>query len=220
MSLTLYYHPLSSYCQKVLIALYENEIPFACELVNLGDETSRAAFQALWPMAKMPVLRDEAAKRTVPETSIIIEYLQLHHPGRTRLLPAEPEPLLQTRALDRFFDLYVMEPMAKIVTDRLRPPGKADPQGVEQARKTLKTAYDILEPELAARRWAIGDAFTMADCAAAPSLFYARLVEPFDQTHPHLAAYYGRLAQRPSFARAVEEAKPYFKYFPQEARTA
>jgi glutathione S-transferase len=217
MSLTLYFHPLSSYCQKVLIALYENETPFAPELVDLGNEQSRAAFQALWAPAKMPVLRDAAAGRVVPESSIIIEYLAQHYPGRTPLLPADAERALETRRNDRFFDLHVQDPMQKIVGDRLRPAGKADPHGVAHAKAQLATSYGVLERQMATRTWADGDTFSMADCAAAPALFYADLVAPFRQTHNHLAAYFDRLMRRPSFARAVEEAKPYFKYFPQEA---
>ena len=215
MSLTLYFHPLASFCQKVLIALYENETPFAPHLVDLGDEASAAEFKRLWPIGKMPVLRDEARDRTIPESSIIIEYLAQHYPGRTRLLPADPDRARQTRLRDRFYDLYVQEPMQKVVTDRLRPAGANDPFGVEQAKALLQTAYGMIDQEIATRTWAMGDAFGMADCAAAPALFYANLVVPFGNAHGNIARYLERLMQRPSFARVVEEARPYFRLFPQ-----
>jgi glutathione S-transferase len=216
MALKLYFHPLASFCQKVLIALYENDTPFEGQLVDLGDEASRAAFRKLWPIGKMPVLRDEARDRTVPESSIIIEYLAQHYPGRNELVPADPERARQCRLRDRFYDLYVQEPMQKVVTDRLRPAGARDPCGVEQARTLLRTAYGMIEQDMAQQTWAMGDGFTMADCAAAPALFYANLVEPFENTHGHAARYLGRLMERPSFARTVEEARPWLAHFPRE----
>jgi glutathione S-transferase len=216
MSLTLYFHPLSSFCQKALIALYENDTPFAPHLVDLGDEASRAAFLKIWPIGKFPVLRDEARDRVIPESSIIIEYLAQHYPGRTRLVPEDADVARQMRMRDRFYDLYVSEPMQKIVGDRRRPPGQRDPYGVEQAKSRLQTAYGMIDEDMAAKTWAMGDAFSMADCAAAPALFYANLVMPFGDTHKNIAAYFGRLMERPSFARAVGEAKPYFHLFPNE----
>jgi glutathione S-transferase len=216
MSLTLYFHPLSSFCQKALIALYENDTPFAPHLVDLGDEASRAAFLKIWPIGKFPVLRDEARDRVIPESSIIIEYLAQHYPGRARLVPEDADVARQMRMRDRFYDLYVSEPMQKIVGDRRRPPGQRDPYGVEQAKSRLQTAYGMIDEDMAAKTWTIGDAFSMADCAAAPALFYANLVMPFGDTHKNIAAYFGRLMERPSFARAVEEAKPYFHLFPNE----
>jgi glutathione S-transferase len=214
MSLTLYQHPLASFCWKVLIALYENGTPFEARLVDLGNEAERAAFLKLTPLGKMPVLRDEARDRTIPETSIIIEYLDTHYPGPKRLIPAEPELALRTRLSDRFFDLYVQEPMQKIVGDELRPEGKRDPHGVAQARAALRSAYAFLEQEMATRRWAMGDDFTLADCAAAPALFYADKVVAIGEERPNTAAYLSRLMARPSFARVLEEAKPYFHMFP------
>jgi glutathione S-transferase len=214
MSLKLYFHPLASFCQKVLIALYENDTPFEPHLVDLGDATSNAAFKQLWPIGKMPVLRDDARDRTIPESSIIIEYLAQHYPGRTRLVPADPDLALRTRLRDRFYDLYVQEPMQKVVTDRLRPAGAHDLHGVAQAKALLQTAYGLIERDMAANPWAMGDEFGMADCAAAPALFYANLVVPFGDTHPNAARYLGRLMERPSFARTVEEARPYFALFP------
>src|SRR5262249_52156987 len=171
MSLVLHFHPLSSYCQKVLIALYENGTPFEKRIVDLGNAESRAALLALWPVGKMPVLRDEARDRTVPETSIIIEYLVRHYPGPAALLPSDPDLGRRTRLADRFYDLHVSDHMQKIVGDRRRPVGKGDAFGVEQARAKLATAYDMLEKDMAKKTWAMGDQFTMADCAAAPALF-------------------------------------------------
>jgi glutathione S-transferase len=213
MSLELWLHPLSSFCQKVLIALYENDTPFTPRLVDFADEASAAAFREVWPVAKIPVLRDRARGRTIPESSIIIEYLQQHHPGPVRLIPEDPERALEARLRDRFFDLYVAVPMQKIVTDRVRPADARDPFGVEQARAALETAYALLDREMAARTWALGDEFGLADCAAAPALFYAGWVLPFER-HANVAAYFRRLLARPSFARAVAEAKPYRGGFP------
>lgn len=212
MSLTLYFHPLSSFCQKVLVALYENEKPFTPQLVDLGDAQQRAAFTKLWPVGKFPVLRD--GDRIVPESSIIIEHLDRHHPGPVRLIPEDADLAGETRLRDRFFDLHVNDPMQRLVGDRLRPAGSKDPFGVEQAKARLRTAYDVLERDIAGRTWAMGEAFTMADCAAAPALYYADLVLPFRETHPGVAAYFERLMQRPSFARAVREADPYRHLFP------
>jgi glutathione S-transferase len=214
MSLQLYFHPFASFCQKVLIAFYENDIPFVPHVVDLGDEKSRAELEAIWPIGKFPVLRDEAAGRTIPESSIIIEYLAQYYPGGTSFVPVDAELALLTRTWDRFYDHYVELPMQKIVTDRLRPQGRHDTYGVEESKALLETAYRVLEPEMENRTWAIGDVFTMADCAAAPALFYADLVLPFDDEHPNVKAYFDRLLQRPSFARVVEEAKPYRELFP------
>jgi glutathione S-transferase len=214
MSLKLYLHPLSSYCQKVLIALYENDTPFAPRVVDLADATSSAELKRLWPLGKFPVLRDDATDRTIAESSIIIEYLDLHYPGRTRLVPADADLAWQTRLHDRFYDLHVNVPMAKVVTDRLRPAGRNDPHGVEEAKALLRIACNMIEQEMATKTWAMGDAFTLADCAAAPALFYADMVMPFGDTYRNASAYLGRLMQRPSFARAVKEAQPYLALFP------
>jgi len=215
MSLEFYYHPLSSFCQKVLIALYENDTPFHPHIVDLANETSRAEFLKVWPIGKFPVLQDDAKGCTVPESSIIIEYLDRHYPGRMPLVPADADLAWQTRLRDRFYDLNVHVHMQKIVGDRLRPAANKDPYGVEQARAKIKTAYGMIDEEMATEKsWAMGDAFSMADCAAAPALFYANLVVPFGDTHKNVAAYFDRLMKRPSFARAVTEAKPYFAMFP------
>jgi glutathione S-transferase len=214
MSLKLYFHPLSSSCQKALIAFYENDTPFEPHIVDLGDETSSAEFKKIWPLGKFPVLRDDARNRTVPESSIIIEYLAQNYPGKVQLVPADADLARETRLRDRFYDLYVNVPMQKVVTDKLRPAGKSDPHGVELAKAQLQTACGIIEQEMGTKTWAMGDAFSMADCAAAPALFYADKVMPLRDTYKNAAAYLGRLTQRPSFARAVEEAKPYFSLFP------
>jgi glutathione S-transferase len=214
MSLTLHMHPLSSYCWKALIALYENDTPFEARLVDLGDPEAVAAFKALWPTAKMPLLRDEARDRTIPETSIIIEYLQAAYPGPVRFIPDDPDAAQRTRLMDRLFDLYVMTPMQAIVGDRIRPADAKDPYGVAQARAQLAMAYDLLETELAGRTWAAGEAFSLADCAAAPALFYANKVAPLTDAHPNVSAYLDRLLARPSFARTLQEAEPYFAMFP------
>src|SRR4051812_2373907 len=178
MSLTLHYHPLSSYCWKALIALYENDTPFTPNIVNLGDEAERAALLRLWPIGKFPVLQDDARDAVVPESSILIEYLEMHYPGRTRLLP-EGDPGLQTRLRDRFYDLHVHQHMQKIVGDRLVPAEMRDPHGVATARSKLTVAYGMIERQMSAGRWAMGEAFTLADCAAGPALYYANKVQPF-----------------------------------------
>ena len=214
MALTLHMHPLSSYCQKVLVALYENDTLFAPKIVDLGDEASRAEFLRVWPVGKLPVLHDDARGALIPESSVIIEYLARYHPGPTALVPIDTDLAWQTRLEDRFFDLYVNEPMAKIVTDKLRPPGRGDPHGIEQARNMLRTSYELIEKKMQSRAWASGDSFSMAGCAAAPALFYANLVMPFGATQTNAAAYLARLKTRPSFARVIEEAQPYFALFP------
>jgi glutathione S-transferase len=216
MSLTLHFHPLSSFCWKALIALYENDTPFEPRLVDLGNETERAALLKLWPIGKFPVLRDDAKDRTIPESSIIIEYLDNYYPGRTRFIPADPKLALQTRLRDRFYDLYVHLSLHKIVGDRLRPEGKKDPHGVEEAKARIQSCYGMIDKEVAAKTWAMGEAFSLADCAASPALFYASKVMPFGDTHKNVTAYFDRLKARPSFARVIKEAEPYFAMFPQE----
>jgi glutathione S-transferase len=217
MSLTLHYHPLSSFCWKALIALYENDIPFKPNLVDLGNPAERAALLKLWPIGKFPVLEDDARGQIVPESSVIIDYLDRHYPGRTRFIPDEPAIARQARLSDRFYDLYVHLPMQKIMGDRLRPADRKDPHGVEEARAQLRTSYGIIEQQVSSGGWASGDTFTIADCAAAPSLFYGSMVESFGAGNGNLAAYFERLKARPSFARVMEEAKPYFNMVPKES---
>ena len=214
MTLTLHYHPFSSFCQKVLVALYEREVPFEGVVVDLGDPEQKAALERLWPIGKFPVLRDEARGVTVPESSLIVEYLDRVHPGPPPLVPAAPDSAMKTHLWDRFFDHYVESPLQKAVGDNFRPEGAGDPHGVEEARVLLRRAYDLLEDALADNlEWLAGGAFTLADCGAAPALFYANMVEPF-AGRPRLEAYYARLRSRPSFARAVDEARPFRHYFP------
>lgn len=216
MSLTLHYHPLSSFCWKVLIALYENGTPFTPKAVNLGDPDERAALLELWPVGKFPVLRDEARDRTVPESSIIIDYLDRHHSGPVKFIPDDSEAAWQTRLRDRFFDLYVHLPMQKIIGDRLRPADKKDPHGVAEARARLRTSYDMIEQQMTAARWAMGEDFTLADCSALPPLFYGNQVEPFGAGRRNVTAYFERLRARPSVARVIKGAEPYFHLVPKE----
>jgi glutathione S-transferase len=216
MSLTLHYHPLSSFCWKALIALYENGVPFTPKLVDLGNPAERAALVRLWPIGKFPVLQDDARGEIVPESSVIIEYLDRHYPGRVRLIPDDADSAWRTRLRDRFYDLYVHLPMQKIMGDRLRADGKKDPHGVEEARAQLRTSYAMIERQMAAAMWASGDDFSLADCAAAPALFYGTMVVPFGDDQKCLAAYFERLKARPSFARVLKEAAPYFGMVPKE----
>jgi glutathione S-transferase len=208
----LYAHPFSSYCQKVLIALYENGTPFELQLLTQDDEVTLAEHAALWPLKRMPVLVDEGW--TVVEASIIVEHLGLHHPGPARLIPDDARAALDVRMLDRFFDNYVMTPMQKIVFDSIRPAESRDAYGVAEARALLDTAYRWLDDTIAGREWAAGGTFSLADCAAAPSLFYADWVHRIDESFPQLRAYRRRLLDRPSFARAVDEGRPYRSWFP------
>jgi len=213
---TLLYHPLSSYCMKAVTALYESGTPFTPKTVNLQDPDERAALLELYPVGKFPVLRDDDRDLTVPESTIIIEHLAQQHPAAASLVPSDPKLALAVRAQDRFYDLYVHNQMQTVVGDRLRPANAKDPTGVGAARARLATSYDMIERDMAGKVWSIGDQFTMADCAAAPALFYANKVQPFEDTHPNLVAYLGRLSERPSFKRVLDEAQPYMKFFPKE----
>lgn len=167
-------------------------------------------------IGKFPVLQDDARGEIVPESSIIVEYLDRHYGGPTRLIPGDPDRALQARLRDRFYDLYVHLPMQKIVVDRLRPNGKRDPHGVEEARAQLRTSYALVEQQMTDGTWATGDDFTLADCAAAPALFYAGMAEPFGGDNNNVTAYLERLKARPSFARVLQEAGPYFHMVPRE----
>ena len=215
MSLKLYLHPLASYCWKVLVALYENATPFESIVIDLANPVMRAELTNVWPLAKFPVLRDDARDQTIPESTIIIEYLAQHYPGTASLIPNDPDAGRETRLYDRLFDVYVHTPMQAIVADRLRPAASKDPYGVDQARATLVTAYDLIERHMAKRRFPVGDAFTMADCAASPALYYANRVHPFGAQRPNIAAYLARLMDRPAFRRVLSEAEPYFGMFPE-----
>jgi Glutathione S-transferase len=205
----LYAHPFSSYSQKVLIALYENATPF--EYRSLEDSAANTELASHWPLKRFPILVDQG--RTILETSTIIEYLQIHYPGPVRLIPAG-DAGVEVRVLDRVFDNYVMTPMQKIVLNQLRPEPNRDPYGVTEARGFLDRIYAWLNERVADRTWATGEAFTMADCAAAPSLFYADWAHEIPRTHANLRAYRARLLAHPSIARAVDESRPYRSYFP------
>jgi glutathione S-transferase len=217
MSLILFYHPLASFCHKVLIALYENDTAFTGEVIRHDMPADRATLLEAWPVGKMPVLRDEERAQTIPESSVIIEYLDTHYPGARALLPRTTDEALQARLWDRFFDNYVQVPMQKHVADRLRAPEHRDPWGVGEAAATLDTAYGMLEAHLEGRTWMLGEAFSMADCAAAPALFYAGVIHPFPDSAKRIRDYFGRLMARPSVQRTYEEAKPFVQYFPYRA---
>lgn len=212
MSLALYGHPFSSYTQKALVALYENGTPFEFRCIGPDTPEHVAEWLRRWPVARFPLLVD--GERQVAETSLIIEYLQLAHPGPVRLLPADPLAALEVRFLDRFFDLYVMNAMQVAVDTALRRYPMNLEKGRGIASERLARAYAWLEGHLAGKTWAAGADFTLADCAAAPALFYADWVHAIPATCPALRAYRARLLQRPSFARAVEEARPFRSLFP------
>ena len=210
MSLTLYYHPLSSFCHKVLVALYENGTEFDRRIINLGDDKDRAELLAVSPIGKFPAIRDHVRNRDLAETTIIIEYLDHFFAGERALIPREWEDAFQVRLWDRLFDNYLQVPMQQIVGDRMRG-GKGD---VTRERATLDTAYAMIDNHMADGPWVAGRNFSMADCAAAPALFYAGIIQPFPEGHHRLRAYFDRLMERPSVQRVMEEAKPYFALFP------
>lgn len=212
MSLQLFAHPFSSYCQKVLIALYENDTPFEFRMLDPDHPENGAAFATLWPIGRFPLLLDD--KQAIVESSIIIEHLAIHHPGAVSLIPADPATALEVRLMDRLFDNYVMNQMQPMVNNALRPDDVRDPYGVDLARHQLDIAYQWLDNHLADRDWAAGTAFSLADCAAAPALFYADWAHPISERFATLRAYRARLLARPSFARAVNEARPYRSFFP------
>jgi glutathione S-transferase len=211
MALTLYAHPLSSYCQKVLIALYEHDVPFEFKLLSPEQTDNEAEFGKLWPIKLMPILVD--GERVIRESSIIIEYIDVNYGKGPRLIPGDPKVALDVRFFDRVFDNHVMTHQQKIVFDFLRPEGAKDSYGVTHARGRLDVAYAWLESVLP-DGWVVGDRFSMADCAASPSVFYASKTHAFAGRFPRLEAYLARLEARPSIARAREEAKPYWKFFP------
>jgi glutathione S-transferase len=215
MALTLYMHPLSSYCHKVLIALYENAVAFTPQVVNLGDPVERDNFRKVWPLAKFPVLRDDGRGQTIPESTSIIEYLAQYLAGPVKLIPDDDSwSAARVRATDRFYDLHVHAPMQRIVSDKLRPADGHDPIGVSEARAQLRTALHVAEGEMSTRRWACGELFSMADCSAAPPLFFINKMMPLAGDFPHLSAYLDRLAKRSSYARVLLEAQPYLAMFP------
>ena len=210
MALTLYYHPLSSFCHKVLIALYEKGIDFDKRIIDLGNEAERTELLAVSPFGKFPVIRDPARDRNVTESTIIIEYLDHFHAGKSPLIPREWDQALEVRLWDRMFDTYVHIPMQEIVADRIG----GSSGDTSKHRATLHKAYAIIEEHLASTTWAAGPDFSMADCAASPALFYASTLEPFATGQVRLRSYFERLMDRPSIVRVIEEAKPYFSLYP------
>jgi glutathione S-transferase len=213
MALTLYAHPFAAYCWKVLIALYENATPFSYRVVE--DADGWAELEKLWPLRKFPVLRDGDA--TIVESSIIVEYLMRRHPGAAPMIPLQEQAALGVRFMDRFFDNYVMTPMQTLVSDRMRAAGERDAKSVAAAHALLDVAYGWLEGRLSAGDWACEGGFSLADCAAAPALFYADWVHPIGEKFPQVLGYRGRLLARPSVTRVVDEARPFRKFFPQGA---
>jgi glutathione S-transferase len=209
---SLFAHPFASYCQKVLIALYENGTAFTYRTIGPEDPAAMSELAELWPLKKFPVLLDEG--RTYIESSVIIEHLEIRYPGAVQLIPKHPQAALEVRMMDRFFDNYVMTPMQKIVADFIRAPSDRDPQGVREAHSLLDAAYGWLNGVMASRRWASDGDFSMADCAAAPSLFFADWVHEIRDGFPHVRAYRARLLARPSIARTIDEARPYRHFFP------
>lgn len=212
MTLSLFAHPFSAYCQKVLIALYENHTPFTFRMLSRDEQVNGAEFAERWPLKRMPVLID--GEHTIAEASIIIEHLALHHPGPMAVLPQDPVAALDVRFMDRVFDNYVATPMQQIVLDRLRTEASRNARTVADARTILDTSYRWLDRRMAGRRWASGSEFSLADCAAAPALLYADWAHRIGDGHTHLRAYRDRLLARPSYARAVDEARPYRHLFP------
>jgi glutathione S-transferase len=211
MSLTLYYHPLASYCHKVLITLYELGTDFERRIIDLADDTERHELEALWPVGKFPLLRDSARGHDIPESTVINEYLDHHHPGPAPLIPRSFDDALEVRLWERFFDGYVMTPMQAIVADRLFNQGT----DTTARRDTLLTAYGMAEKQLGdGREWISRTGFSLADVSAAPSLFYAHTLVAFPTSTPRLAAYFERLVARASVARVLDEARPYFKHYP------
>jgi glutathione S-transferase len=213
MSLTLYAHPFAAYCWKVLIALYENATPFTYRVVE--DAAGWAELEALWPIKRFPLLTD--GKTTIVESTIIVEYLMRRYPGPARMIPMNDDAALLVRSMDRVFDNYVMTPMQTLVSDRMRTGSERDAKGVSDARKLLDLAYGWLEKQVTHGTWLCGGTFSLAECSAAPALFYADWVHPIGDRFPGILAYRRRVLARPSVARVVDEARPYRKLFPQGA---
>ncbi len=212
MTLEFYGHPFSSYCMKALIALYENAIPIEWKILSPDHPENGMEFGALWPVGKFPVLVD--GDHTVVEATSIIEYLAAYRPGPVKLIPSDPKTAVEVRMMDRIFDNYVMTPQGRCVSNALRGPTEKDPRGVADAKAMLDTIYAWLDKKMAGHDWAVGNDFTLADCAAAPSLFYADWTYAIPEKFTTLIAYRKRLLARPSFARTVDEARPYRPLFP------
>jgi glutathione S-transferase len=212
MTLQLFAHPFSSYCQKALIAFHENDIAFDLRMLSSDEPANGEELARLWPIKRFPILVD--GDRTILEATSIIEHLQARYPGPVRLIPDDADLAVEVRMLDRVFDNYVMTPQGKCVFDAIRPEADRDPYGVRQAREMLDTAYAWLDERMAGREWAVGETFSLADCAAAPSLFYADWTHAIPAALKNLHAYRARLLARPSYARAVDGGRPYRAFFP------
>jgi glutathione S-transferase len=212
MSLTLYYHPLSSYCHKVLIALYEHAVDFDKRIIDLGNAAEKAELQALWPIGKFPVIHDHTGQCDVAESTIIIEYLDHYFAGQNRLIPGNWDTALEVRLWDRVCDNYLQTPLQQIVLDRILGANG----NLTQQRATLQTVYSMFDRQLASNSWLASAEFSLADCSAAPALFYASTLERIPDELGHLNAYFERLTNRPSVQRVIEEARPYFSFYPFE----
>jgi glutathione S-transferase len=212
MALQLFYHPFSSYCHKVLLALYENGTPFIARLLDGSDPAAQEEWARRWPMKRFPLL--VADDRTIVEATIIDEYLDRYHPGPVRLIPDDPAAALEVRWMDRFFDNYISTPIQKLAFDKGRPQGKSDVYGCDEARAMLDTALAWLDPLMATREFAAGDRYSLADCGAATFLFYLHWMYPIDARHVHVLAYRARLMARPAMRRIIDEARPYRHLFP------
>ena len=216
MALTLYYHPLSSYCFKALVALYETGVPFEPRLIDLSQSDDRQALAAVWPMVKFPVLQDSLRGQNVAEASIIVEYLDLHYPGPEPLLPSDRAEALAVRLWDRVFDLHVQTPMQSIVNDRLKDRPFVRHGDAQQPLEAIERAWGLIDQQLrqAGGPWICGPRFSMADCAAVPALFYASTLQPIAARYPNLLAYFDRLMTRASADRVLREAQPYLPFYP------
>ena len=212
MTLELYGHPFASFVWKPLIALYERDVAFAFRMVDADHPDNQARIAALSPTGQFPVLVD--GDRVITQSNVVIEYLDLFRGSGTHMVPENPVEALEARLMADVFDDYVQAPMQRIVANALRSEAERDPRGVADAHSGLDRCYSWLETRLQGRQWAACCRFTIADCAAAPALFYADWVHPIDKRYAALLAYRARLLSRPSVARVVNEARPYRSYFP------
>jgi glutathione S-transferase len=203
---TLHYHPLSTYSQKTLMALYEKGFPFTPQILDITSADAREAYKKVYPLGKIPLLTGE--DQFIPESSIIIEYVDAHHDGKLRLIPADRDQARKARFYDRLMDNYVMEPVLTVFFDGRKPEAEREPKRVEAAKARLDTMYAMFDAHLAKNTWILGEAFTMPDCAAAGALGLAHMVYPYEK-HANLRAYFGRLSERPTFQKVRAEVAPY-----------
>ena len=211
MTIELFIHPFSSYCQKAITAFYENGTPFTARQLEPEGGPNSDELKRIWPIGKFPVLRE--GERVVPEATSIIEYLEVHHPGPVRFIPDDPDAAVEVRMMDRFFDNYVASPQQKLIFDRIRPEEHRNPADVADGQAMLDKAYAWLDERMATREWAAGD-FGLADLSAGPQLFYADWTHPMNGRFPNVAAYRQRLIERPAFAQAIDEARYFRPFFP------